>query len=113
MTYVSYRGIPLLCQDRGKTPIVTMENYVKWYGVQILQPNGVVETVDCDIMSDIEREFPKYPLRGDHNFHPFLLKRIAERIGGTVCWRAHEMTAGRWLHEIMDCEQPTGYYPFI
>lgn len=85
---------------------------MKWYGIQVLHPSGKVESVDCDMLSDIEREFPAHPLRGDHNFHPFLLKQVAKRLGGTVDWRAHEMTAGRWLNEIMDCDQPEHQYPF-
>jgi hypothetical protein len=111
MTYVSPRGIPLLTQQVSSFPIVTLEDYVKWYGADILWPDGRVENVNVDWYCEIVREYPKYPLMGDHNYHPFLLEKIAERIGGQVCWKAREMATGRWINEIRDGEVENEY-PF-
>lgn len=105
--YVSSRGIPLLCQSPsgiGK-PIVTMENYCKWYGIDILHPDGSVTHGCPDLMDKIDREFG-HKLMGDHNYHPRLLEELAKRIGGIVDWRAVEMAGGRWVSEIMDGELP-------
>jgi hypothetical protein len=105
--YVSQRGIPLLCQSPstfGK-PIVTMENYCKWYGVQVLHPDGRVEGADHDDLSRIADRLG-HCLMGDHNYHPRLLNEYAKQIGGTADWRAIEMAGGRWVSEILDGDLP-------
>lgn len=101
MPYVSDRKIPLLCQepDTFGRITVTMEDYSKWYGVILLHPDGRVENVDGDLLNTLEREF-RHPVRGDHNFHPQLLNKIAEHYKGVVDWRAFEMACGRWVLEI-------------
>lgn len=103
--YRSYRGMLLLCQSPstfGK-PIVTMENYVKWYGIQILHPDGRVESADPGLLNELADRCDG-TVMGDHNYHPRLLNELAKEIGGEVCWRSLEMTAGRWVAEIMDGE---------
>lgn len=103
--YLSYRGIPLLCQEPstfGK-PIVTMENYCKWYSVEILYPDGRVESADPGLLDDIERRVGSC-LMGDHNFHPRLLNELAQEIDGEADYRAIEMAGGRWVNEQMDGE---------
>lgn len=105
--YLSSRGIPLLCQTPSSfgKPIVTMENYCKWYGVYILHPDGRVESADHDLLSEICDEV-NYCLMGDHNYHPRLLNELAKKIGGTADYRAIEATGGRWVSEQMDGELP-------
>ena len=105
--YHSDRNIPLLCQERDSfgRPIVTMENYCKWYGVQVLHPDGRVENVPHDDLSAIADRLGAC-LMGDHNFHPRLLNEYAKQIGGIADWRAIEMTGGRWVSEQMDGNLP-------
>lgn len=112
MIYVSSRNIPLLAQERGKVPIVTMENYGKWYGVDIIHPDGRVEGVDPDLLSDLERESGTC-LMGDHNYHPQLLERVAVHYKGKVDWRAAQMAGGRWTYEIEDGHMTQGPQFFI
>lgn len=105
--YVSDRGIPLLCQEPstfGK-PIVTLENYEKWYGLYILHPNGRVEGADPGALGLIDHRLGGC-LFGDHNFHPRLINEFANDIGGTADWRAVEMAGGRWVSEQLDGSLP-------
>lgn len=105
--YLSWRGIPLLCQSPstfGK-PIVTLENYCKWYGLEILHPDGRVESVDPGILDEC-CDRVEGVLMGDHNYHPRLINEVAKHIGGIACHRAVEMAGGRWVAEIMDGELP-------
>ncbi len=101
--YLSERNIPLFTQevDAFKRPIVTMENYCKWYGVYILHPDGSVEGVDPGLMADIQSQ-DNGCLFGDHNYHPRLLNKLAKRINGAVDSIALEVVTGRWVAEIMD-----------
>lgn len=101
--YLSSRGIPLLCQTPSSfgKPIVTMENYCKWYGIDILHPDGRVESADPGLLDEICDEVGHY-LMGDHNYHPRLLNELAKKIGGTADYRAIEATGGRWVSEQMD-----------
>lgn len=101
--YLSGRGIPLLCQSPSSFPIVTLENYCKWYGLEILHPDGRVESVDPDIISEC-CDRVNFILTVDHNFHPRLINEVAKLIGGEADWRAIEMAGGRWVSEIMDGE---------
>lgn len=43
---------------------------------------------------------------GDHNYHPILLDKVAEKIGGAACDVARELMTGRWVLEVMDGEIP-------
>lgn len=102
--YVSHRGIPLLAQevDPEGRPIVTMENYCKWYSVYALHPDGRVESIDPD---DVLRKVEKRVggcLMGDHNYHPTLLTEVAKELGWVVDPKALEMVTHRWAVEIED-----------
>lgn len=100
--YLSERGIPLLCQSPSSfgKPIVTLENYCKWYGLVILYPDGRVKHVDPEIISECCDKVD-FILTADHNFHPRLINEVAKLIGGEADWRAIEMAGGRWVSEIM------------
>lgn len=104
--YTSDRGLPLLCQtpeERGI--VVTLENYSKWYNIQLLHPDGRVEKLSynnplVDINAIEERVGTN--LHIDHCFHPRLLEEIAKELGGFADWRAVEMAGGRWVNEMME-----------
>lgn len=112
--YVSYRNLPLLAQepDKGGRPIITMENYCKWYGVQLLHPDGTVESIDHDdVLSKIERKVGGC-LMGDHNFHPTLLVALGKEMNWAVDPLSLEMVTHRWAVEIEDAddsEYPNAY----
>lgn len=99
MTFVSSRKIPLICQTVGALPVITMENYPKWYGLEVIHPNGTVEDVDPDLLDELCGD---KPLMGDHNYHPDLLKMVANRLGGIVDQVSLYTAAGRWQVEVVD-----------
>lgn len=92
--YKSERGFPLLCQQAIGVPVVTLENYEKWYHIYVIQPNGIVEIVDPGLVVELAS---KETLLIDHEFHPKLLLLIAQKIGGSVHPVSLEVAAGRWI----------------
>lgn len=95
--YLSDRGKMLVHQQAYEgTPIVTVENYEKWYSLFLIQPDGTVEKIPSQILLDamtINRWWI------DHSFHPSLLLAVAKHYGGEVPDTTLEMVAGRWVLE--------------
>ncbi|MFO5836920.1 hypothetical protein ACLBSM_33055, partial [Klebsiella pneumoniae] len=52
-------------------------------------------------LAEIERE-SKFSVMGDHNYHPILLDKVAEKIGGVACEVARELMTGRGVLKIME-----------
>lgn len=96
--FVSPRGIELMWQTVGDTPTVTVENYMKWYNIFIINPDETVVAVDPALIKELS-DVAGFPLQVDHTFHPKLLLLIAERIGGEVPYTTLEIVAGRWVIE--------------
>lgn len=102
MTYVSSRGIPLLCQTPWEHgPIITAENHNKWYSLFVLHPDGSVSTVDVKDIIRLE-EKDNMNLYIEHNFNPKLLYLLAAELKGEVDWLTNEVVTGRWVHEVED-----------
>jgi len=109
--WFSDRGIPLVYT--GKTPkvaVVTCENYLKWYGLDVVCPDGVVRKLhdahpdfNC-IDQEVERAAVN-PCWCDHTFHPGYVREIAEKLGFAVDEQALEMIAGRWAIETLSLPQ--------
>lgn len=97
IVYVSERGFPLICQKPGETPIVTVENYCKWYRLYLLMPNGEVKPVTPELVESVNAFENAWMI--DHTFHPDLLRAVARKIGGYVDTVSLEAAAGRWVME--------------
>jgi hypothetical protein len=96
--YHSNRGFPLLYMGLPlEVPVVTMENYTKWYRIYMVMPDGSVE----DVSALIDEVMAQYPdaMMSDHCYHPRLLYRLAEMNKACVDERAIEVAAGRWVIE--------------
>lgn len=78
--YVSNHGHPLLWQEPLDVPVVTVENYEKWYSLYVLFPDGRVETVPGETILDVDSG--GNCLWIDHCFHPRLLLLVAKHYGG-------------------------------
>lgn len=100
-THRSQRNIPLIYIGRHDVPIVTMENYMKWYGIYVVHPNGVVENVAPDVLDELCGD--DYFI-ADHNYHPTLLRRVAKHFNGEVDPVSLEVALGRWKMEIEDLD---------
>lgn len=102
-TYLSKRNLPLLyVGPPGKVPIVTLENYTKWYDIYLVMPDGSVQTVDSHLILEVvdEETSKDHPcLWGDHLYHPVLIEKLAKKLGAQYDERAQEVAAGRWYYE--------------
>lgn len=96
--YMSDRDIPLIYVDSPlDVPIITLENYIKWYSVFVILPSGEVQKVP---VQKIEEANESGSWVADHCFHPKLLYRLAKMYGGSVDSQAVEIAIGRWIEEI-------------
>ena len=89
---------PLICTTPKDYPIITAENYEKWYSLFILHPDVSVTPVppgDIMDMCDIFRR----SFWVDHAFHPTLLLALAHYYGGSADIVTLETAAGRWVLE--------------
>jgi hypothetical protein len=93
MTFQSPRGIPLVAQAPGRIGVLTVENYLKWYTLYLIQPDGSVEPVP-------------FPEEGhtDHVPHPDAVAALAEEKGWIVCSESMEMIIGRYMQEVQHYE---------
>ena len=109
--HFSERGIPLVYYGvLNEKPILTVENYSKWYNLYYVYPDGEVSPVLEPAYDFAERELLKiaygltgeakqdFPtmVRGDHIYNPFALKFIAGYVGGFVYPQSEEIIIGRW-----------------
>ena len=98
--YESKRGIMLLCQTPSDKPILTAENYTKWYDLFVLFPDGSVKGLnDLGIdLFEVEGMVCGCPHRDD-NFHPEIWRRLCKEQDWYICEMAMEVAAGRWAVE--------------
>ena len=93
--YLSNRGFPLLAQVPMDKPIVCLENYVKWYSVQLLGPQGNVQEIPQSLLESVgayDRAWIQ-----DHCYHPKLLHALAHELDAYVDILSLEATTGRWV----------------
>jgi hypothetical protein len=93
---VSERGFELVEQGVYDTPVITVENYQKWYNLYVIQPTGEVEILDPGLITEVIGEINEI-LVIDHTFHPKLLLLLAKKLGAEVPSTTMEMVAGRWV----------------
>lgn len=99
--YMSGRGLPLLYTGVPTKPtgaVLTLENYCKWYGAQIVYPDGTVENVDPVYIDEVAKLFPK-ALYGDHGYTPEFLYRLAKHLRVELDPVAVDVAGARWLQE--------------
>lgn len=100
--YVSTRNIPLIFQgEPGSDPIITMENYSKWYDIYAVFPDGSVKTITLNEL-DIETLMTESDGASsvlDHAYHPMLIQRIAKELCYVIDTVSFEVIVGRWEME--------------
>lgn len=105
-TYLSKRGFPLLfVQPPLDVPVLTAENYDKWYELYLVQPDGSVTQVDSTAVLDVADKHPDARWV-DHLYHPRLLYRLAKHLGAELDERLLEVATGRWIFESEDGQFP-------
>jgi hypothetical protein len=100
LCWTSKRGHPLVfCGIPQSIPVLTVENYLKWYGLELVMLDGTVEEVgfgELQALAD-ERGTPAYV---DHVPDPTLVQALAERRGWELDAVSYEVMVGRWESEV-------------
>lgn len=91
----SSRGHLLVFGDRGADPpVVTVENYCKWYVLHVVMPNGDIAEYDFGQLAPYNTSYV-----ADHCPNPVAVVRWAHAKGFEVHDESLEMILGRWLLE--------------
>jgi hypothetical protein len=100
--YHSKRGMLLLwVQEPLDVPVLTMENYVKWYYLHLIRPDGTVEELSFEPLSDTSAHMSESPYC-DHVPNPVVVQRLAHERNWHLDPNALEMIIGRWELEVRD-----------
>lgn len=78
---------------------LTVEDYTKWYGLQVVQRNCIEEIPFID---DKHLAMGIGPCYRDHVPNPYVTRRYAEVQGWHIPERAWEVMVGRWIIELSD-----------
>ncbi len=94
--FFSERGFPLVWATNPPTKLkaVTVENYMKWYSLYFIEPNGNVSKVPFEALEKYQRD--DGPVMGDHVFNPNVVQRFCAYEGHLIDIEALEMIIGRW-----------------
>lgn len=91
----SRRGHLLVFGSRGADPpVVTVENYCKWYALQVVMPDGSIAEHDFGQLEPYNTSYV-----ADHCPNPVAVVRWALAKGFEVHDESLEMILGRWLLE--------------
>lgn len=102
--YKTQRGHSLLWMYRpAEAPVLTVENYLKWYELYLIQPRGNVEELDFGRLEEVAGADTPYC---DHAPNPKVVIRLADLNGWIVDMNALDMIIGRW-----ECEYKNNYGP--
>ena len=107
--FVSERGAELFCDGVADRPVITVENYLKWYDLYVIHPEGRVEVLEDHLSAedDFISEYGESAY-GDHVFNPRFVLFLARRNGMDVSSGALEALIGRWQleHDNVDFNKP-------
>jgi hypothetical protein len=105
MTHISNRGLPLVYSGMPcDVPVITVENYMKWYELHLVNPDYSVTVFDhiAYHYHELSREFSGVTLVGDHMWNPSYVMELAIRTGYILCNESIEMITGRWVRDHLD-----------
>ena len=102
--YYSERGIPLTFNGPiPKVPTLTVECYLKWYHLFLVDTMGRVTEVPQAFIDEMDSACV-LTWTADHCYHPLLPERMAANPGWDIDSNAMEMIVGRWLMDIVGME---------
>ena len=103
--YFSNRGLPLVYYGPfPQQPLITVENYMKWYSIYLVTPEGTVKvvefmTVEDDLLDVSFSTKRSISIVGDHCINPDAVEAWAQKKGYEVDGNSLEMMIGRWETE--------------
>jgi hypothetical protein len=85
-------------------PVITVENYMKWYDLFLLHPDYSVTAFDHyeKWYVQLSNEFVRTTLVGDHCWNPSYVMELEKRTGYILCSESIEMITGRWVRDHLD-----------
>ena len=102
--YFSERGFPLIYW--GPPPegsgVLTVENYMKWYAIYAVMPDGTSRKVDHSEYADAERGKDGSHTWSDHIPNPHMLDKIAAHLKMDWDEDSYDMIVGRYQREVMN-----------
>lgn len=90
----SERDLPLVTQEVDNKPMITVENYFKWYDLYLIHTDGTVQTVNVDTNKEVA-DIMRYYWR-DHYIEPNGFKKIAEKLGAVYDTASFESVCRRY-----------------
>jgi hypothetical protein len=96
---LSDRNIPLVYQFNKSIsePVLTVENYPKWYNLYLVNPDRSVIKVEFDALQDFTpKNESSYE---DHVPNPHAVTKYAVKLGYDLDEQSYEMMVGRWIIE--------------
>jgi len=96
----SKRDIPLITQEVEDKPMLTVENYLKWYDLYVISTDGVVTPVRQLENDEVEQEL--YSGWLDHCIRPKSFHKIAEILGARYDYATWESVERRFQTEYLD-----------
>lgn len=108
--YFSEREHPLVCtqypRDIGR-PVLTVELYPKWYGLQLISIDGSVNELPFPDRASLKSAFAQglddtEAAFVDHVPNPIYVMRWASQEGHHLDELALELIIGRWVYEVKD-----------
>lgn len=98
-TYYTDRRQPLVFHGiPEEVPVITVENYIKWYEPWLVLPDGSIRKVTFEEMEPHAVALDTFAM-GDHVFNPAVIARMAQENGWLVDTNAMDMIVGRWIQE--------------
>lgn len=100
--FLTERNEPLITTEVQDKPVITLENYTKWYDIYQLMPCGKVIKVPVMEILKVEKTMANnhIPFRVDHVWHPSILPLLAKQMDCYYDEQAHEVLVGRWVMEV-------------
>ena len=97
--YKSDRDIALFCtKEELNKPIISMENYCKWYAAYIIYPSGAIIKLDFEELEEgfeIQLESAYY----DHTPNPIAICSYASAHKFDICSYSLAAITRRWFNE--------------
>jgi hypothetical protein len=103
---LSERNIPLVYQfsEDISEPVLTVENYTKWYNLYLVTHDRSVNIVEFDVLQEfVPRNASPYR---DHVPNPIAVKGYADKHNYHLDEQSLEVMVGRWALDCTEAEVP-------
>ena len=105
--FFSRRGCPLITQNIiGDYPLISVERYLKWYELYLINPDGKVILIPSDMddspltWKQVDKICDFYGLTCDHSFYPCSVVDIADYMGAKIELQVYDAICRRYLQDI-------------